>query len=196
MSNVAAPSKAGSLADSEVALGDVATRRLLLHDQWDLAGLGRPAADSEVASVVVSMVGEEAAAAASEVAFKIVEATAVVEEEVLVIKAAAPPEVALAAATAVGILARTDTVHPRMRQLGQVARAPVLSAAAATAEAGMAALAHRIATVLAPQGRVGMTRVVAVAHMMTDPAVTAAAAVEAMGTANPLEAEAVAIWSR
>jgi len=60
------------------------------------------------------------------------------------------------------------------------------------------ALALQIATVLASRRQlVGMTRVEAVAHMKTDPADTAAAAVEATAIAAATRVQAVAAtWSR
>jgi len=72
------------------------------------------------------------------------------------------------------------------------------AAVVAIAEEDMEAPAPPIAMVLACQRQlVGMIRVVAVAHMMTDPADTVATAVEATEIATVhLVVEVVAIWSR
>jgi hypothetical protein len=187
MSNVVALSKAGSLADLEVALEVVDIQRPFLLDQWALVVLVHQVvqAGSEVVSVVVSTEEDEAdSGAASKIA--------VAEGEVLATKVVeASPEAVMAEEIVVGIVARTEPLHP-MHPLVQVVLV-VVASAAATAEAGMEA---QIATVLACQGQlVGMT-VVAAAHMMTDPADTAAAAVEVMGIVMHLEVEVVATWSR
>jgi hypothetical protein len=161
----------------EEALEVVDIRRLFLPDQWALAGLAAPLVDqvSEVASEVVSMVAE--AVVDSGEASQIVGGMAGVDEEALATKVVAVS------------VAQTDTERHRMPQLDQEAHAPAVLAvlavlvvvATAAGVVGMEALDHRIATVV-----VGMTREVAVAHMMTDPADIAAAAVEGMGTVTHL----------
>ena len=189
MSNVAALSKAGSRAGLGVALEGVDTQKPLSLDQWALAVLVEHLEDlavSEVASVVVSMVAEVVADSGE--ASKNVAATAV-EGEALATKAVEvfPEEVMEE------IEVQMDTERPQTHQPDQVAHAPAVPVVVASAEAGLEALAPRTATVLVGQV-VGMTRVVAVAHMMTDPADTAA--IEVMEIATHLAAEAVAIRSR
>jgi hypothetical protein len=158
----------------EEALEVVDIRKLFLPDQWALAGLAAPLVDqvSEVASEVVSMVAE--AVVDSGEASQIVGGMAGVGEEALATKVVAVS------------VAQTDTERHRMPQLDQEAHAPAVLAvlvvvATAAGVVGMEALDHRIATVV-----VGMTREVAVAHMMTDPADIAAAAVEGMGNVTHL----------
>jgi hypothetical protein len=192
MSNEAALSKAGSRAVLEVALEGVDTQKPLSLDQWALVVLVGHLGDlavSEVASEVASMVAEVVADSGE--ASKNVEATAV-EGEALATKAVEvfPEEV-----MEEEIEAQMDTERPQMHQPDQVAHAPAAPVVVASTEAGLEALAPRTATVLVGQV-VGMTRVVAVAHMMTDPADTAPAAIEVMGTATHLAVEAVAIRSR
>lgn len=181
MSSVAELSRAGSPADLEVALEVADTRRLLLPAQWDLEVLAPPLEDqavSVVASVVASMAAE-AVADSGEVS-KIVEVTVAPAAP-----AAAVDEEALATKVVEASEARTATVHHQMLQLDQAVLAPVVLevlavlAVVVAMEAEvvvMEPLDHRIATVVV----VGMTRAVAVAHMMTDPADIVAAAVEGM----------------
>jgi hypothetical protein len=133
----------------------------------------------EAASEAVSMVAE--AVVDSEGAFKTVEAMAEAGEEALATKAAGGSE------------AQMDTVRHLMLQLVQAAHAKALLVAVGMGVGVvMEVLDHRIATVVA----VGMTRAVAVAHMMTDPADIAAAAVEVMETVTHRPEEVVATWSR
>jgi hypothetical protein len=99
------------------------------------------------------------------------------------------PEEDPVAEIAVGMEDPTDTVLPQMPQLVQVAEVEV-----ATAEEALAVPVLQIVTVLACQRQVvGMTRVAAVAHMMTDP--EDIVAVEAITTVMGL-VEVVATWSR
>lgn len=183
MSNVAAPSEAGSPADLEVALEAAVTLRLLLPDQWALEGLEVPVEEaSVVASVAASTVAE--VVAASEEASQTVEVMA----EVAV--------VALATKGVEACVALTDTAPLQMLQLDQEDHARVVLEAlqvAMVAEAvDMGALDRRIATAV-----VGMTRAVVVAHMMTDPADTVAAAIVDLEIAmRLLEVSAAATWSR
>ena len=180
---MAVPSRAGNRVDLEAVLEVAVTRRPFLPDPWALAGLAAPLVDLGfvVASAAVSMVVEDAEGS-GEVS-KTVEVILEVDEAASATKAAEASEV------------QTDMEHHQTPQLDQVAHAPaVLAAVVATvAEAvGMEALDHRIATVV-----VGMTRAVAVAHMMTDPADNAAAALVATETVmRPLEVLAAATWSR
>jgi hypothetical protein len=190
MSNVAVLSRAGSHADSEAVSEVVDIQKLFLPDQWAPAVLVAHLEDqavSAVASAVVSMAAEDAADPGE--APQTVLPTVVVEEEALATKVlGASPEAVMAE----GIVDLMDTERLQMLQLVQVVHAPPAPAPGA----GMEALALRIAAVLGAQV-VDMTRAVAVAHMMTDPADTAAAAaVEAMETAMHPEVEVVATWSR
>ena len=152
----------------------------------------------EVVSVAASM-AEEAEVVSVEV-FKTGEAIMVEEEEVLVTREeeASHPEVGLAEETVVGILGLTDMeLHPQMPQLVQAALGVVTKVAEDMAEEAMEALAHLIAVDLASLHQlVGMIRVAAVAHMMTDPADIVVAAVEAMETVMRRLEEVAATWSR
>jgi hypothetical protein len=193
MLNVAEQSKVGNLVALEVDSEAVDTQRQLPLAQWDPAVLSMDLlgdlVDSEAASVVVSRV-EEDEADSEVVASRTEEAMAVVEE-VLATKevVASHPEEDTVAEIAVGMEDPTDTEPPQMPQLVQVAEVEV-----ATAEEALVVPVLQIATVLACQRQVvGMTRVVAVAHMMTDPADTVA--VEATMTVTGL-VEVAAIWSR
>ena len=183
-------SRAGSRVVLEVVLEVVDIRKPLLPDPWGLAVLEAPLVDlaSEEASGAVSTVGE--AAVDSGPAFQIVEAMAEAGEEVLATKAVEGSEV------------RMDTVRRPMLLLAPVAHAlavlavlvvlAVVAVVAMGAGVGMGPLDHRIVTVVA----VGMTRAVAVAHMMTDPADIVVAAVEAMETVMRRLEEVAATWSR
>ena len=199
MSNVAELSKAGNLADLEVVLEVADTQRQFLLALWALAVsvvLQGAQAGSGAASVVASMVEE--VEADSEEASKIVEALAV-EEEVLDTKVgvASLREVDMEE-TVVGTADQMDTVHLLTLQLAQVVRVVVAMAAVGPVEEVTGALVLQTATVLALRRQlVGTTRVEAVAHMMTDPADIAAAAVEVTEIAMALPAQVVvATWSR
>jgi hypothetical protein len=171
MSSAAVPSKAGSHADLEVALEVADIRRLPRHDLWALVDLEAAALASAVASVAAST--EDGAD--SEEASKIAEAMAEVVVEESATKEAVASE------------APTDTARRQTPQLGRAA----LVLAAEVAEVDMEALDHRIAMVV-----VGMTRAVAVAHMMIDPADIAAALVVTETVMPLLEASVAATWSR
>lgn len=177
-------SRAGSRVVLEVVLEVVDIRKPLLPDPWALAVLEAPLVDlaSEEASGAVSTVGE--AVVDSGVAFQIVEAMVEAGEEVLATKAVEGSEV------------RMDMVRRPMHLLAPVAHAlavlAVLAVVAMGAGVGMGPLDHRIVTVVV----VGMTRAVAVAHMMTDPADIVVAAVEAMETVMRRLEEVAATWSR
>lgn len=159
---------------------------------------------SEVDSVVTLMVEE--AGEASEEASRTGGATVVAEEEELATKVAAVAEVShpevvmVAAEIVVGMEARMDMEHLLlMLQLAQVAHVVVATVVAVgITEEGMEVPAPRIAMVLACQRQlVGMIRVVAVAHMMTDLADIVETVAEAMEIAtHPPVVEAVATWSR
>jgi hypothetical protein len=169
---------------------DVDTQKQLPLDQRDLVGLDLLVDLAVVASEVDSVVGlmAEEAEVDSEAASRNEEAM-VVAEEVLATKevVAFHPEEAMEE-IAVGMEDQTDT-PPQMLQPVQVAEAEV-----AMAEEGLVVPVLQIATALAFQRQlVGMTRVVAVAHMMTDPADTVA--VEATTTVMEL-VEVAATWSR
>ena len=177
-------SRAGSRVVLEVVSEVVDIRKPLLPDPWALAVLEAPLVDlaSEEASGAVSTVGE--AVVDSGVAFQIVEAMVEAGEEVLATKAVEGSEV------------RMDMVRRPMHLLAPVAHAlavlAVLAVVAMGAGVGMGPLDHRIVTVVV----VGMTRAVAVAHMMTDPADIVVAAVEAMETVMRRLEEVAATWSR
>ena len=184
MSNVAVPSRAGNRVDLEAALEVADIQRPLLPDPWALAGSAAPPVDlvSVVVSAAASMVAEDVAD--SEEASKIVEVMVEVDEAASATKAAGASE------------AQTDTERRQMHQLDQAAHAlPVLAVLAVVATAaevvGMEALDHQIATAV-----VGMTRAVAVAHMMTDPADIAAALVVMETVTPPLGVSVAATWSR
>jgi hypothetical protein len=175
MSSVAVPSKAGSHADLEVALEVADIRRLLPHDLWAPVVLEAAALASAVVSVAAST---EDAADSEEEASKIAEAMAEVVVEESATKEAVASE------------APTDTARHQTPQLGRAALVLAVEVATA-AEVDMEALDHRIATVV-----VGMTRAVAVAHMMIDPADIAAALVVTETVMPRLEASVAATWSR
>jgi hypothetical protein len=194
MLNVAEQSRVGNLVALEVDSEAVDTQRQLPLAQWDPAvrsmDLLGDLVDSEAVSVVVSRVEEDEADSEVVVASRTEEAMAVVEE-VLATKEVVDfhPEEDTVAEIAVGMEDPTDTEHPQMPQLVQVGEVE-----AATAGEALVVPVLQIATVLACQRQVvGMTRVVAVAHMMTDPADIVA--VEATMTVMGLVAVA-AIWSR
>lgn len=193
--------RAGSLVVLEVVLEDVDTQRQLLRDQWDLVDLDLlvdlvSVASEVVDSVAGSMAAEDGvdseAASRNEEAMVVTIAAAV--EEVLAIRevVAFHPEEATAA-IAVGMEDPTDTVLPQMLQLVQVAEAEA-QMEVASAEEALVVPVLQIVMVLAVQRQlVGMTRVVAVAHMMIDPADTVAVEVTTIATAL---VEAAATWSR
>jgi hypothetical protein len=207
MSNAAVPSRGGSLADLEVALEDVGTQKQQLPDPWVLAAstdLLEDRAALEEVGFVVALMAEEVEGASEEASkTEVASKVAVAEEELATKEAeASHPEVVTAAAEiVVGMEAQMDMLHLLlMLQLAQVAHVVVATAAAVVgiAEEDMEAPAPPIAMVLSCQRqRVGMIRVVAVAHMMTDPADIVATVVEAMEIATvPLVVEVVATWSR
>jgi hypothetical protein len=183
MSNVVELSRAGNLADLVAALEDEDIPRLFLHAQWGLEGLAVLQVDqvvSEVASEEDLMAdGDEGAL---EEVSKIVEVMGVVEEVLDTKDGVATDEEIV-----VGMVGQMDMVLPQMLQLVQEV------AVADIAEEGMAELVQ-IETVL--RQVVGMIRVVADAHMMTETAVIVAA-IEAteIVTEHPV-VEAAAIWSR
>ena len=205
MSNVAELSRDGSLAASAAASEAVDTQRLFLPAQWvreALVALLVDQAVSEVVSEEVLTADEDEVD--SEEDFKIVEAMEeVVEEEEEVEEVLATKEAGASKAgevtgeeTVVGMLGRMAMALHQMPQLVQEVVVVVVSAAEAaeaadTAEGGMV-LALQI---VLPKG-VGMTRVVAVAHMMTETPDTVAA-IEAMETVmEDHGVEAAATWSR
>jgi len=111
---------------------------------------------------------------------------------------ASHPEEAMEEETVVGMEVPMDTTLPQMLQLAQVVFAAAATVGLDTAEEVMVDLACQIEITLACQCKlVGMTRVAAVAHMMTDPADIVAAAVADMATVVVIIVqEAVATWSR
>ena len=192
MLSVAEPSEVGNPAALEVALEGADTQRQFLLDQWELARLVDHLEDqvaSEAVSEVVSMVEE--AVEASEAASKIVEATVVVVEVVLATKEAEvshPEEVT-------EVIVVPVPLHQMRQQVPEVEEVVVLEVtevAADIVEAGMAVLDPLIAMEV-QHHLVGMIRVEAVAHMMTETEVIAAA--EVTTTATQLVA-VVATWSR
>ena len=196
MSNVAELSKVGNLAALVAALEVVDIRKPSPLDQQAQADLAdhpvdqaASEADSEVASTV-----EEDEVGSGEVS-RTVESMEVGEEVVLATKVVeVSREVVMAEEIVVGLAAPMDTVRP-LQMLPQVQVVHAEVASVALVEAGMEDLAPLIATALARQ-LVGMIRVVAVAHMMTDPVDIAVVAVEAMGIAMHHVVEVVATWSR
>lgn len=173
MSSVGVQSKAGSHADLEVALEVAGIPKLPPHDPWAQVGLV-----AALASVVASVAASTEVAAGSEEASKIAE----VMVEVVVVESATKAVVASEAPT--------DTARRQTHQPARVALVLAAEVATAAAEVDMEALDHRIATVV-----VGMTRAVAVAHMMIDPADIEAALVVTV-TVMPLrEASVAATWS-
>jgi len=194
MLNAVEQSRAGSLAVSEVDSAVVDIRRQLPLAQWDPVGLMDllgDRVDSEEAVSVAASRGQEAEVDSEvAVASRTEEAMAVVEEVLATREVVdSHPEEVTVVEIAVGMEDPTDTVHPPMPQLVQV-----VEVEAGMAEEALVVPVLQIATVLPCQRQVvGMTRVVAVAHMMTDPADTVA--VEATMTVMGL-VEVAAIWSR
>lgn len=191
MSNVVELLRAGNLADLEVVLEVVDTQRLSLLAQWVLEALAAllvARAVSEVVSEEGSMVDVDEVA--SEEVFKIVEVMAEVEE-VLVIKEVGGSKAGevMEEEIAVGMVGRMAMALLQMPQLVQEVVA--VDSAVDPAEEGMV-LGLQI---VLRQG-VGMTRVVAVAHMMTETLDTVAV-VEAMGIVmEGPGVGAAATWSR
>jgi len=195
MSNVVALSRDGNLADLEVVLEAEDTQRQYPLAQQALASADLQAdlADSEVASAEALMADE--VGVDSEEASKIAEAMAVVAvavaaaEEELATKEveASHPE----AATEEIVAAPTDTHHLQVLPPDQAAHAE-----AATVEAEEVMAPAPLIAMEAPRQLVGMTRVVAVAHMMIDPADTVEVVVETTVIAAPLVVEVEATWSR
>ena len=191
MSNVVELLRAGNLADLEVVLEVVDTQRLSLLAQWVLEALAAllvVRAASEVVSEEGSMADVDEVA--SEEGFKIAEVMAEVEE-VLVIKEVGDSKAGevMEEEIVVGMLGRMAMALPQMPQLVQ--EVVVVDSAVDMAEEGMV-LALQI---VLRQG-VGMTRVVAAAHMMTETPDTVAV-IEAMGIVmGGPGVEAAATWSR
>lgn len=181
---------------------DAGIRKQLLLGLWALA-VSTVLPEGQVVSGVVSGVASmvEEAEVVSEEGFKIEEGmAAVVEEEALATKAVEASHPGAVAEIVVGMVALMDMEHLLlMLQLAPAAHVAVATVAAVgIAEEDMEAPGPQIAVVLAcPRQLVGMTRVVAVAHMMIDPADIVATLVEAMEIVMVLLAvEAVATWSR
>jgi hypothetical protein len=203
---VVVQSKDGNLAGLVAVLEVETIQRHQLLDQWPQVASTVLLVDqgaSEVgASVGALMVGGEEVA--SEEASKTEEATAAVEEEAWATKevgASREEATEVAAEIAVGMAAQEaqmDMEHPLQMLLLDPVVHVVVAVVAAIAEGGMAALDPQIATILARRRQlVGMTRVVAVAHMMTDPAAIEAAAVELTEIATaPLVVEVAVTWSQ
>jgi hypothetical protein len=193
MSNVVELSRAGSLADLEVALEVVDTQRLFLLAQWVLEALAALLEDQAVSEVVsVEALMAEGDEVASEEVSKTAEVMGEVEEAldtkgVGVSKAGEVMEEAIG----VGMVGRMAMARLQMPQLVQ--EVVEVALVAASAEEGMV-LALQIETDL--HQVVGMTRVVAVAHMMTETLDTEPP-IEAMEIAmQHLVVEVVATWSR
>jgi hypothetical protein len=195
MSSVAELSEAGYPADLEAVLVAVDTPRQFLPDPWDQeASMDHPAdlvALEVVDSEEVSTVEEDEAD--SEVASRNGVAMAA-EEVVLATKAAEAFHEEDKAVTVVRMEVPMDIARHPMRLLDQEAEEAVLEEAVMAAEEGMVAPVPLIAMDLAAQHQlVGMTRVVAVAHMMTGPADIVAVEDTTIGTELVV---VVATWSR
>jgi hypothetical protein len=195
MLNVAEPSEIGSHVALEAEKVGEGIQRPYHQGPWDLdllVDLQEGLAASGVVSGVASMVVEEEAAL--EGASKIVEATVVVVEVVSATKAAGASQVEEASEVTA---APMGMVLPLMRLLApEVESAVVLvvtEVAVVLAEEGTGALDPLIAMEIQRQ-LVGMIRVVAVAHMMTETVDIVAA--EATTTVTARLVEAAAIWSR
>ena len=207
MSNAAVPSRDGSLADLVAALEDVDTQKQQLPGPWALAGstdLLEDRVASEVVDSVVGLMVAEAEGASGEVSKTEAASKVVVAEEELVTKEAEdshPEAVTAAAEIVVGVEAQmVMLLLLLMLQLVQAVHVVVATAEAVMgiAEGDMEAQVPQIAVVLAHRRQlVGMIRVVAVAHMMTDPVATVAVTFEATEIATALlVVEVVATWSR
>lgn len=182
-------SKDGSLADLEVDLVGEDIPKQSLPDRWALVALDLLAdlVASGAVSGAVSMVEE--AEVGSEAASRI-EAAMVAGEVVLDTKEAADfrPE-GVMEEIAVGM---EDPMGTELLQMPQLVQAAGAGEAVGMVEEDMAA--PLIVTALECQRQlVGMTRAVAVAHMMTDPVDI----VEVVATTTVMDlVEVVATWSR
>lgn len=194
MLNVAELSKAGSLVDLEVGLEDGDTQRQQLLDLQHLASMDLQVdqAASEVASEADSTAVE--VEAVSEEDSRIAEVMAGADEEALDTKGVVASNLGevMVEGIGVGMEALTATTHLRMLQLVR----EVAVAAFLEAEEDMVAPDLLIATALQRQ-LVGMTRVVAVAHMMTGMADIEEAVTEVMiAMVHEEVVVAAATWSR
>jgi len=185
------PSRAGSLADLEVALEGADTQSLPLLAQWVpvVSAMVLQHQEDSVEAVEEDseedlMVAEEEADSVEVGVSKTEEVMVVVGEEVLVSVAEADLEEEIV----VGMEA-APTVPPL----------PTLQPDQAAVEVDLEAVHSEgvnLQTAMA-QGLVGMTHVVAVAHLMIETAVIVAAATEVMVIAMVrLEVEVEATWSR
>ena len=186
MSNVVELSRAGSLADLEVALEVVDIQRLFLLAQWDLEALEVLLLVDQVVSEVVfveALMADGDEGVSGEVS-KTVEVMVEVEEALDIREAGV-------SRAGVGMVEQMAMALPQMLQLVREVVEVVL--VVDTAEEDMV-LALQIETVL--RQAVGMIRAVADAHMMTE-AVVIVAVIAAMEIAmeHPV-VEAAAIWSR
>lgn len=194
MLSVAELSKAGSLVDLEVDLEDADTQKRQLLDLQHLASMDLQAdqAVSEVASEVDLTAAE--VEAVSEEDSRIGEATAGVDEEVLATREVVAFNLGevMVEGIGVGMEVLMATTHLQMLQLVR----EVAVAAFLEAEEDMVDPDLQIATALQRQ-LVGMSRVVAVAHMMTGTADIVEAVAEVMIAMVHEEAVvAAATWSR
>jgi hypothetical protein len=187
MSSVVELSRDGSLVDLEVDWEVVDIQKQFPLDQWvlDLV-LQADQVASEECSVAALTVAE--AEVDSEEASKTEEVMEEAEGEVLATKAATVEVIAEV---------KMVTLHPLLTlQLDQVVGEVVASVPGGMGAVG-AILVLQNATVLACQRQVvGMTRVVAVAHMMTDPEDIVAATEGTVIAMDHLEVEVAATWSR
>jgi len=194
MSNVVVPSKAGNLAVLEVGLEVAVTLRLFPLGQC----LQDPQEDLAVSEVVGSVVDSTAdeVEVDSEEDSKIEEVMVEVVEEVLATKeveASAAIEVVMEEIV-VGILMAHPLMHPLVQEVVAEEVLAVVIVVVGLAEEGMVARDPQIAT--DRHLVVGMTRVVAVAHMKTDP-VDIVEEIVVMGTVMELLVGVLAaIWSR
>ena len=193
MSNVVELSRAGSLADLEVALEVVDIQRLFLLAQWDLEALEVLLLVDQVVSEVVfveALMADGDEGVSGEVS-KTVEVMVEVEEALDIREAGVSRAGVGMEEIVVGMVEQMAMALPQMLQLVREVVEVVL--VVDTAEEDMV-LALQIETVL--RQAVGMIRAVADAHMMTE-AVVIVAVIAAMEIAmeHPV-VEAAAIWSR
>ena len=177
----------GSRVDLEVAWEVADIQKQSPLDQWalDLVLQADQVASEEVSVEALTV---EEAEVDSEEASKTEEVMEVAEGEVLDTEAAMAEVI---------VEVKMVTVHPLLTlQLDQVAEEVVVSVAGVMVAAEVI-LVLQIAMVLACQRQVvGMTRAVAVAHMMTDPEDIVAATEVMVIAMDHLEGEVAATWSR
>jgi len=190
MSSVVVLSKAGNLAVLEVG-SEVAVTLRLFHLGQCLQDLQEDLAASEVVDSVVDSTADEAEVD-SEEGSKIEEVMVEVVEEVLASK-----EVGALAAIeeiVVGILMAHPLMHPRVQEVVVEEVLAAVVVVVGLTEEGMAAPDPQIA--MDRHLVVGMTRVVAVAHLKTGPVDTVVEIVVMETVMELLVGVLAAIWSR